>query len=141
MIIFYFVNLNMKYVYSSGSFYEGDMVDGEFHGKGTFHFSNGDKYVGEFAKDMFHGLGTYTYNSGCIYHGYFLHDMFHGIGTFLFEDGTIEKGKFHQDKRVGKFCHLDDTRYYWIIYDKDKVIKCDEANVSSISEDKKPVMT
>ena len=139
MIFLCFVYLKMKYEYASGSFYEGDMVDGEFHGKGRFYFSNGDKYEGEFVDDMFHGYGEYTYKSGSVYRGFFSRDMFHGIGTFSFEDGAIEKGKFHQDKRVGKFCHIDDSKYYWIIYDRDKVMKCDATDVSSVSDEKNPM--
>jgi hypothetical protein len=128
----------MKYEFTNGSCYEGDMVDEEFHGKGTFYFYNGDKYEGEFVNGMFHGIGEYTYKSGSVYRGCFSRDMFHGIGTLTFDDGAIEKGKFHQDKRVGKFCHLDESKYYWIIYDKDRVLKCDEADASIITEDKKP---
>lgn len=129
----------MKYTFPSGSFYEGEMVDGEFYGMGTFIFSNGDVYKGEFAKDMFHGVGEYKYKSGSIYRGSFCNDMFQGIGTFMFADGTIEKGRFYQDKRVGKFFQKNDNVYYMIIYENDKPIKCIITEESTILSDKKPL--
>jgi len=128
----------MKYIFPSGSYYEGDIVDECFQGKGIFHFSNGDVYEGEFQNDMFQGTGEYRYKSGAVYRGSFLNDMFHGIGTWMFQDGTIEKGKFYQDKRVGKFIQIENEEYYSIVYDRDKMLKCEKTDASSVSDDKKP---
>lgn len=33
-----------SYSFPTETRYEGDMLDGEFHGKGTLYFSNGSKY-------------------------------------------------------------------------------------------------
>nr|CAH8838972.1 unnamed protein product [Trichobilharzia regenti] len=33
-----------KYTLPTGTYYEGEMYDGMFHGKGTLHFQNGSKY-------------------------------------------------------------------------------------------------
>lgn len=128
----------MKYSYQSGSFYEGEAVDGKFQGHGIFHFHNGDIYEGNFENDMFQGVGEYRYCSGDVYRGSFLNDMFHGVGTFSFTNGAIEKGKFHQDKRVGKFIHMDENEYFVNIYDRDQLIKCEPVELSSVTEEKKP---
>lgn len=129
----------MKHNLPSGSYFEGDMVNGTFEGKGRFVFFNGDVYEGEFSQDMFEGNGVYKYKSGSVYKGVFSKDLFHGIGTLYFEDGTIEKGKFHQDKRVGKFFSVDQNqKYSEIMYHNDKFVRQTDIEESNISEEKKP---
>ena len=56
--------------------YEGEFVDGEFHGNGTMLFSNGDWYKGEWRNDRPNGHGTMqlidgrtfigTWRDGCV---------------------------------------------------------------------------
>ena len=128
----------MKYSYPSGSWYDGEIVDGNFEGVGKFYFYNGDLYEGEFKDDMFHGYGIYKFKSGCSYDGVFNNDEFHGIGTYTFEDGSVEKGKFQQGKSVGKFILVSDKNYYQIIYNNDKQVDCVIIDEKNIPEDKLP---
>ena len=114
------------------------MNDNTFEGFGRFYFHNGDTYEGNFENDMFNGLGKYIFKSGDEYNGPFLNDQFHGIGTLTFSDGAVEKGKFHQDKRVGKFIHFKNDKYYVVIYHNDKTIKCDDIDEDKIDHSKKP---
>jgi hypothetical protein len=44
--------------------YEGEMLDGWYHGKGKYHFANGSVYQGDFYKGEFHGEGTIIYPNG-----------------------------------------------------------------------------
>ena len=129
----------MKYVYPSGSAYEGDMVDGNFEGCGQFRFINGDTYVGKFKNDMFNGHGEYRYHSGSIYRGDFENDEFHGVGTLIFSESCIEKGKFQKGKRVGKFYQLDHGEYYLVIYNNDKIDRCEKIEKEQVPEGKLPV--
>ena len=44
--------------------YEGDTLDGWFHGRGKYYFSNGVIYEGDFYKGEFHGEGVLIYPNG-----------------------------------------------------------------------------
>ena len=35
-------------IYANGNQYEGDFINGMFHGKGVFTWANGDRYEGDF---------------------------------------------------------------------------------------------
>ena len=41
----------------NGSFFYGDIVDGQKHGEGIFVITEKFHYVGEFRNDKFHGHG------------------------------------------------------------------------------------
>ena len=129
----------MKYVFPSGSYYEGDTLDENFEGIGSFYFNNGDVYNGSFKNDMFNGYGEYIYKSGLKYMGKFENDEFHGIGTLSLDKNCIEKGKFQKGKRVGKFYQLDNNDYYLIIYNNDKMERYEKVEKEQIPEDKLPI--
>jgi hypothetical protein len=44
--------------------YEGETLDGWYHGKGKYFFANGSVYQGDFYKGEFHGEGTIIYPGG-----------------------------------------------------------------------------
>jgi hypothetical protein len=48
----------------TGSRYEGEWLEGWYHGKGKYFFPDGVIYEGEFFKGEFHGTGTLIYPSG-----------------------------------------------------------------------------
>lgn len=131
---------SMKYTYPSGSYYEGEIVENKFEGKGIYAFANGDIYEGEFANDMLEGYGKYKYKTGSLYDGMFSKDMFHGLGTLSYRTESIEKGKFHQDKRVGKFFLYDfqTKNFFEIIYQNDIAVSEKIVNEDEIPLEKKP---
>ncbi len=49
---------------ANGDKYEGEFLNGKFHGKGTYTYANGDKYEGEFLNGKFTGKGTFTCSNG-----------------------------------------------------------------------------
>ena len=61
--------------------YEGEFVDGEFHGNGIVLFSNGDWYKGEWRNGRPNGHGTMQFVDG---HSY--------VGTW--RDGCVRQGKY-----------------------------------------------
>ena len=128
----------MKYEYQSGSYYDGEILNGNFNGKGIFYFNNGDMYEGDFENDMFNGMGIYKFKTGSSYNGQFVNDEFHGIGTYKFDDGSVEKGKFHQGKRVGKFIQIENGEYFQIVYNNDKMASFNNINKDDISKEKMP---
>ena len=48
----------------SGSRYEGEYLEGWFHGKGKYCYPNGVIYEGDFFKGEFHGEGVLIYPNG-----------------------------------------------------------------------------
>ena len=48
----------------SGSRYEGEYLEGWFHGKGKYFYPNGVIYEGDFFKGQFHGEGVLIYPNG-----------------------------------------------------------------------------
>ena len=51
----------------SGSHYQGETLDGWYHGKGQFTYPNGVIYEGEFYKGEFHGEGVLKYPNGVLF--------------------------------------------------------------------------
>lgn len=51
--------------------YEGDMQDGQKHGKGKCKYSDGSFYEGDFENNKKHGKGIYRAANGDIYEGDF----------------------------------------------------------------------
>ena len=41
--------------------YEGDLVEGKKHGKGTYIWPNGNKYIGEWENNIINGKGEFIF--------------------------------------------------------------------------------
>ena len=52
---------NRKVVYISGNSYDGELLNGKRHGRGTYTFASGSVYEGSFENSLFHGHGKYTW--------------------------------------------------------------------------------
>lgn len=91
-----------KQSFSDGSYYEGDFVNGKFHGKGKYTWANGTYYEGEFANGDFNGYGKRTYDDGAVYEGEFENDMRHGKGKMILADGETYEGVYKEGKRHGR---------------------------------------
>ena len=86
--------------------YEGDTLDGWFHGKGKFTYDNGVIYEGEFEKGRFHGKGVMIYPNG----GRFTGEWERGKllkGNYQFSDGL----EFEEPNKWN-FCTYKDRRFY-----------------------------
>ena len=115
--------------YSDGKLkYEGDRINGNFEGKGTYYYKRGNRYEGEWKKGLkhgkgilyydleatkkryegnyikgeFEGKGIYYWNDGSYYEGDFIKGLKHGYGVYI-KDGNIKyKGHFLNDKYGGE---------------------------------------
>lgn len=76
------------YIYGDGYKYTGDHLRGKAHGQGTGAWPNGDTYRGEWVDDAMSGYGTYTWADGATYVGEFINNSMHGQGTLTEPDGT-----------------------------------------------------
>ena len=114
-----------KQSFSDGSYYEGDFVNGKFHGKGKYTWADGNVYVGDWVEDCRHGKGTlrwkdgdvyvgdwvknartgkgkYTYADGDCYEGYFVNGEANGYGKYTYADGAVYEGEFKNNMSHGK---------------------------------------
>lgn len=54
--------------------YEGDFLDGKYHGFGKMTYVSEDVYEGEFQFGKKHGQGVYTWSDGDYYDGNWIKD-------------------------------------------------------------------
>lgn len=86
-----------------GEKYIGPIVEGKFHGKGTYLFADGRRYVGEFVYGKFEGQGVMYYRGDdpdfLRYEGEFADDVFSGTGTLHYIDGRRFEGTFQNGEQ------------------------------------------
>ena len=130
-------------VLSTGEFYEGDFVNGRWHGQGRwfndkkalvytgnwlYGFKHGygefqdDRglFVGEFVKGVKCGNGKYTFFSGDQYIGEFADDRFNGQGRYINAAGKVTyDGEWRNGKRcgMGKMYFGNGEYYHGMFYD------------------------
>ena len=76
---------------SAGESFVGDMVAGEFYGKGKFQYSKkkgGGYYDGNWVKGKKHGSGVRIYADGSKFVGNFFENEIHGDGMKFFPNGN-----------------------------------------------------
>ncbi|MBF0137997.1 MAG: SUMF1/EgtB/PvdO family nonheme iron enzyme [Magnetococcus sp. DMHC-1] len=86
----------------SGGHYEGEMVNGKRHGKGSFLWPDGARYVGEYRHDERTGYGVFSWPDGSRYEGQFVGGKRDGKGTFIWPDGARYAGEYRQGQRHGQ---------------------------------------
>ncbi|CAD8111804.1 unnamed protein product [Paramecium sonneborni] len=85
--------------------YEGEQLEGWFHGKGKYYFSNGVIYEGDFFKGEFHGDGTLIFPNGGQYKAKWERGKMLD-GTYFFED------HLKYEPIDWKYCIGDDRRFH-----------------------------
>ncbi len=93
--------------FDNGDSYEGQSLNGQYHGMGTYRWANGDVYIGEFCDDASNGKGKYLYANGNIYEGDFCNWSRHGNGRFTYSQsgdyaGDYYEGSYVNGQRTGK---------------------------------------
>ena len=92
-----------KIVYSNGSVYEGEFLDGQCHGTGKITYSTSAVYEGGFKNGELHGQGTYSNANGATYSGGWDsgEKSGKGIGKEFYDNGYYD-GEFYDGKRHGQ---------------------------------------
>jgi hypothetical protein len=68
-----------QWIGRDGETYTGDLIDGQFHGYGTYTCATYG-YTGEFSNSKMHGQGEIVYSNGDKYKGQFAKHVMHGHG-------------------------------------------------------------
>ena len=63
-----------QYIWSDGSNYKGEWLDGALHGYGIYHFQDGSIYTGSWENNSMNGFGEFTFPETKTYLGYFEND-------------------------------------------------------------------
>lgn len=99
--------------YPDGTAYEGDFLNGKFHGQGVLRTADGFYYQGEFRQGAFHGQGLARLADGSSYQGQFVDGVMQGHGVLKMPDGAYYEGEFAHGKMNGQgVLKQPDGRYY-----------------------------
>lgn len=94
-----------SYFHNEEGQFKGDRVEGQFLNgeisKGTYFFSNGSKYSGTFKDGLRHGFGKEFIASGDSYEGIYSNGIIQGKGTYIWSNGDKYVGSFHNARRNG----------------------------------------
>jgi hypothetical protein len=82
--------------------YEGEILNSQLHGKGTYVWPNGHIYEGHYNEGKRNGYGVYKWAHGEYYEGDWLNGIRHGSGYYLWIDGRKYNGEFSFGKLHGK---------------------------------------
>lgn len=92
--------------YPTGDVYEGEFVNGLYHGYGIYTWTNGNRYEGMWKNNRREGEGTWTWgkqssSTGDRYQGQWHEDKKHGHGKYFQANGDVYIGSFQNDQRHG----------------------------------------
>lgn len=98
-----------KVPYPNGDHYEGQTdssAQGVRHGYGIYHYANGQgRYEGEFVDDEKHGRGSFFFDAGDAYDGQWCGNRQHGRGVSVHwspsEGVWVYEGEFRRGQREG----------------------------------------
>ncbi len=88
--------------YPNGEFYEGEMANSTYHGKGKLINENKDIFVGEFLDGEKYGEGKINFSDGCVYTGNFMKNNFNGYGDLEVDQNLKYRGNFVDNYMEGK---------------------------------------
>ena len=89
------------YTWKTGRSQGGQWYNGKLNGKGHFEWPDGKKYTGDYVMNYEEGEGTMTWPGGATYTGHFVHGDRSGQGTFTDATGKKQSGIWDHDKLVG----------------------------------------
>jgi hypothetical protein len=85
----------------SGDWYQGDYLNDQRSGRGTYYWLNGDVYSGDWFENQRTGFGSFYYNNGDRYEGGFYNGSKNGYGTYFHADSKHSlTGRWVMDKLV-----------------------------------------
>jgi len=83
-----------------GGVYEGEVCNGQMHGRGKHTYSNGVTYEGTFEHGERHGKGIITDQFGAVSESHWQHGKQHGLCTILHANGKSFHGIYEHGKLI-----------------------------------------
>lgn len=74
--------------------YDGELQEGQRHGRGTCIYEIGDRYEGQWEEGKRHGFGVMTFINGNRHEGNWKANKQHGEGVWTFSDGVSYSGNW-----------------------------------------------
>lgn len=101
--------------------YEGDWVDGKYHGRGVYSSGVGDVYSGYFANGLYQGNGVLKHKNGDTTRGSWSRGHPNGDVKITFHNGDLYVGQMLNGKKhgKGKFTFCNEKGYYEGTYAND----------------------
>ena len=98
---------------TDGSYYEGDILEGEPHGAGRKVGFDGSLFTGQWKNGKQYLYGERTYADKYCYKGLMSDSLFNSKGKLTWPDGSTYEGEFNKStiKGVGKFKSEDGETY------------------------------
>lgn len=121
--------------YPSGDVYDGEFVNGLYHGYGIYSWINGDRYEGMWKNNRREGEGMWLWGKnssspGDRYQGQWHDDQKNGYGKYIQADGDIYMGSFQNDQRHGSGIYQKaDGKTFNVVYDHDDLISSEEIRI------------
>ncbi|KAJ9631719.1 hypothetical protein H2203_000119 [Taxawa tesnikishii (nom. ined.)] len=101
--------------YFGQSFYNGGLLNGDYHGEGHLIYLSGDEYDGSFSHGKRQGQGSMTYQNGDTYKGEWQQDTHHGQGTYTeAKTGNVYSGGWEEGRKCGEGVT------YWKVSEEEK---------------------
>jgi len=88
--------------YPDASRYEGQLVDGKRHGRGTLTLADGTRYVAEWRGDRRHGEGSEIFPDGSRFSGSYIDGLRSGRGVMTWPEGSRYSGQFSRGRANGE---------------------------------------
>jgi hypothetical protein len=76
-----------KAIYANEDVYEGEFVNGNREGRGSYTFNRHYKYTGEWQNNLFHGKGRLYRRNDLFFEGMFAAGLKQGPGMYKYENG------------------------------------------------------
>ena len=107
---------------SPGYIYDGDHVNWDPHGQGTWYRPDGTKeYEGQWKSGNYHGQGTSYRPDGTMeYEGQWEESYWRGVGTLYRPDGTISRNGTWVNGYAAEYEWQEGEEMYWYEGDSDK---------------------
>lgn len=100
--------VSLSKIIDAEGIYEGEVVDGRYHGQGTYVWNSGFKYTGEFVLGQPEGKGVLELPNGGKFIGEISNLQINGYGVFLRSDGWKHEGMFSNNLLNGPGTSYDD---------------------------------
>ena len=91
-----------KFQWEDGSYYEGELENDKFQGRGLYFWSEGRSYTGEWYEGKMSGQGLFTYLDGSYYEGEFHNGQRNGFGKYVWNESKNYEGGWMKGKQHGK---------------------------------------